>query len=169
MDRALRDTIPSFGKKASGEAVGLAGMSAFGPGGHRTKIEVAVIIDIHRYRDRVNRGWIGDRDESDTGDVQVQTNGYARNAVLISVDNATDGQSRTATYAVKGPNGRWDRTDNGIYTIWVVPNQVKDTSGNFIPKQQIGNFAVRIPKHTPATPPQQQKGGTKVKRAFTFD
>jgi hypothetical protein len=102
-------------------------------------------------------------------DIQVQTNGYARHAVLISVDNAADGKTRTATYAVKGPNGRWDRTDNGIYSIWVVPNQVKDTSGNFIPKQQIGNFAVRIPKHTPATPPQQQKGGTKVKRAFTFD
>ena len=44
MDRALRDTIPTFGKKASGEAVGLASMSAFGVGGHRTKIEIAVII-----------------------------------------------------------------------------------------------------------------------------
>lgn len=44
MDKALGDTIPTFGKKPDGAAVGLSSFSAFGAGGHRTKLEVAAII-----------------------------------------------------------------------------------------------------------------------------
>jgi NitT/TauT family transport system permease protein len=43
MDRALGDKIPTFGKQESGNTVGLTSV-AFGIGGHRTKIETAVII-----------------------------------------------------------------------------------------------------------------------------
>jgi hypothetical protein len=33
-------------------------------------VHVAVLVDIDRYRKRVNGGWIADRDEPETGDVQ---------------------------------------------------------------------------------------------------
>ena len=45
MDRATGDRIPEFNRKqAASEGVGLAGMTSLGLGGHRTKLEVLVII-----------------------------------------------------------------------------------------------------------------------------
>jgi NitT/TauT family transport system permease protein len=44
MDKALRETIPTFGKKAALQEVSLSSASAFDIGGHRTKIEVFVIV-----------------------------------------------------------------------------------------------------------------------------
>jgi NitT/TauT family transport system permease protein len=44
-DRALGDTIPTFGKKGGGGTeVGLSSFAAFAAGGHRSKLEVATII-----------------------------------------------------------------------------------------------------------------------------
>ncbi|MGH6922167.1 MAG: ABC transporter permease [Propylenella sp.] len=43
MDKALGDTIPTFGKKDEPQAVGLSSVSAFDIGGHRTKLEILVI------------------------------------------------------------------------------------------------------------------------------
>jgi NitT/TauT family transport system permease protein len=43
MDKALRDTIPTFGSKAAPQAVGITSISAFDLGGHRTKLEVLAI------------------------------------------------------------------------------------------------------------------------------
>jgi NitT/TauT family transport system permease protein len=45
VDRATGDRIPEFNRKqAASEGVGLAGMTSLGLGGHRTKLEVLVII-----------------------------------------------------------------------------------------------------------------------------
>jgi NitT/TauT family transport system permease protein len=44
MDKALRDTIPTFGRKEAPQAVGITSLSAFDLGGHRTKLEVLVIV-----------------------------------------------------------------------------------------------------------------------------
>ena len=90
-----------------------------------------------------------------TGDIQVKGNGgYVRTANFVSVDSSANGKTRTATYEVKGPHGRWNRAHDGVYTIWVVNNQVKDTSGNFIPGKQLGAFTVRIPKGVSAPTPK---------------
>jgi hypothetical protein len=81
-----------------------------------------------------------------SGDIVVKGAGnYARVANFVSVDGAANGKTRTATYEVKGPRGEWNRRHNGMYTIWIVGNQVKDTSGNFLPGQQVGAFTVRVP------------------------
>jgi len=85
--------------------------------------------------------------------VQVKGNGgYVRTANFVSIDSSSNGATRTATYEVKGPKGRFNRAHNGLYTIWVVANQVRDTTGNFIPAQQIAAFTVRIPKGVTSTP-----------------
>ena len=88
------------------------------------------------------------------GDIQVKNAGdYIRTANFVSVDSTSNGAVRTATYEVKGPHGIWNRAHDGLYTIWVVNNQVKDTSGNFIAGQQLGAFTVRIPKSVAAPLP----------------
>ncbi|MDB5299424.1 MAG: conserved repeat domain protein, partial [Phycisphaerales bacterium] len=43
---------------------------------------------------------------------------------------AGSGQTVTATYTVAAPTGVWNSSDNGTYTISVVPGQVTDTSNN---------------------------------------
>ncbi|MDB5319360.1 MAG: hypothetical protein JWN40_991 [Phycisphaerales bacterium] len=79
------------------------------------------------------------------GDLLVQgAGGYSRVANFVSVDSRANGKTRTATYEVKGPHGQWDRAHNGVYTVWIASNQVKDASGNYLPAQQLGSFTVRI-------------------------
>jgi uncharacterized protein YkwD len=104
------------------------------------------------------------------GDIVVKAPGnYARLTKLVRVDNSADGKTRIATYQVKGPHGHWDRAHNGLYTVWMVSGQVRDTSGNFLTAQQIGAFTVRIPKAVSATPlPPATAPSPKVKRAFAF-
>lgn len=81
------------------------------------------------------------------GDIQVKgAGGYVRTANFVSVDSSANGKTRTATYEVKGPHGVWNRAHNGVYTIWVAGNQVRDTNGNYVAPQQVGAFTVRIPR-----------------------
>lgn len=88
------------------------------------------------------------------GDIQVKgAGGYVRTANFVSVDSSANGKTRTATYEVKGPHGVWNRAHNGMYTIWVAGNQVRDTNGNYIAAQQLGAFTVRIAKGVSAPVP----------------
>ncbi len=80
------------------------------------------------------------------GDVQViGPNGYKQSATLVSVDNQADGTSRTATYRIVPPGGPWDPADNGSYSVWMQPRQVKDTSGNAVPAGELATFTVAVP------------------------
>lgn len=86
------------------------------------------------------------------GDILVKgAGGYARTAKFVSIDNHSNGATRTATYEVKGPKGIFNRSHNGTYTIWVVGNQVKDAAGNAAAATQIGSFKVRIAKGVSAS------------------
>lgn len=103
------------------------------------------------------------------GDIQVKgPGGYVRTANFVSVDSNSNGATRTATYEVKGPHGVWNRAHNGLYTVWVVANQVQDTSGNFILPQQVGAFTVRIAKGVTAPTPLAPTSTTK-KHSTTSD
>jgi hypothetical protein len=88
------------------------------------------------------------------GDILVKgAAGYVRTANFVSVDSSANGKTRTATYEVKGPHGVWNRAHNGVYTIWVAGNQVRNTNGNYIAGQQVGAFTVRIAKGVSAPLP----------------
>ncbi len=64
-------------------------------------------------------------------DIRVSgPNGYAQFASFISVNIASDGTPRVATYQVSAPGGTWDEADSGTYTVAVQANQVSDLSGN---------------------------------------
>ena len=38
----------------------------------------------------------------------------------------------------------WRQSNDGFYSIWVLSTQVKDTSGNAVPRTMVGTFGVRI-------------------------
>jgi len=65
-------------------------------------------------------------------------------ASFVSIDNATDGSPRVASYAVPAPGGAWDATDNGTYEIFVLSNAVGDTEGAFVDAQKLGEFTCGI-------------------------
>jgi hypothetical protein len=70
--------------------------------------------------------------------------GFNQMAALVRVDNTTNGTPRTATYQIDAPGGSWDPTDNGAYSLLLQPNQVSDTSNNFISARTLGSFLVGL-------------------------
>lgn len=80
------------------------------------------------------------------GDVRVTGPGnFNQTATLLSVDDATDGTTRTATYQIIPPGNGWDLDENGIYTIEVLSNEVSDVAGNSLTGIALGTFGVNIP------------------------
>ena len=89
-----------------------------------------------------------------TGDILVTgPNGYNQAAEIVSVDDSTDGTSRTATYRVLSPGNEWLKSNNGAYQILMVADQVSDTSDNFVPSGPLGEFAVAVPNQPPVADP----------------
>lgn len=74
---------------------------------------------------------------------------FSQSGRFVNVDNPGDGTPLTATYAITPPGGSWSFDDNGTYRIYVVQNQISDTSANFIPYTLLGTFSVNIPDDTP--------------------
>jgi Domain of unknown function (DUF4347)/Legume lectin domain/Beta xylosidase C-terminal Concanavalin A-like domain len=86
----------------------------------------------------------------DSTDVQVTgSGGFSQLATLVSVDAASDGTPRTATYRITPPGGTWDTADNGSYAVALQANQVSDTSGNLATATALGTFQVNIPTPPP--------------------
>lgn len=83
----------------------------------------------------------------DGNDVRVLgPNGYNRAAQFISLNNATDGTPRVATYAIQSAtNAVWTHADNGLYTVVLQTNQVGDTEGAWVASGQLGQFTVNLP------------------------
>ncbi|MBD2441494.1 PA14 domain-containing protein [Nostoc sp. FACHB-110] len=72
-------------------------------------------------------------------------NGFNQLATLVSIDDNTNGSQRTATYKINAPDGgKWNATNNGVYTLVLQANEVSDTQGNFANTATIGNFNVNI-------------------------
>lgn len=83
----------------------------------------------------------------DDNDIRITgPNGYDRTARFVSVDLATDGTPRTATYAAEPPSGSvWTTGDNGVYKLWMQAQQVADIEGAWVEARQLGDFQVSIP------------------------
>ena len=81
-----------------------------------------------------------------TGDVRVTgPNGYDQLATFVSVNNATNGTPRSATYSITPHSGgNWAVTHNGTYTVAVLANQVQDTENAYVAAGVLGSFDVAI-------------------------
>ncbi|MFI5378165.1 MAG: reprolysin-like metallopeptidase [Tepidisphaerales bacterium] len=88
----------------------------------------------------------------DSNDLRVTgPNGFDYPATFLYVDNATDGTPRTATYQIDSDYvGGWNGLENGVYQVVMQPNQVADTTGNYIQPGSIGSFVVSIAGSSPA-------------------
>jgi hypothetical protein len=81
----------------------------------------------------------------DDKDLQVSgPNNFSQVAKLISVNPTRDSASMTAIYSIDAPNGIWDAKSSGTYTVTVRSNQVSDSSGNYVPIGNLGNFQVSL-------------------------
>jgi hypothetical protein len=90
----------------------------------------------------------------DGNDVRVTgPGGFDAPATLVSVDVASDGSPRTATYRITPPGGAWDPADDGTYTVSLQPGQVLDVAGNPAPAADLGTFAVDVTAPPPPPPP----------------
>ncbi len=79
-----------------------------------------------------------------TGNVRVTgPNGFNQLATLVSV--AGSWGTRTATYRLAAPGGKWDANDNGAYAVSLQWGQVKDGRGNYANGATIGSFTVAVP------------------------
>jgi len=79
----------------------------------------------------------------DSNDIRVTgPNDFEELASFVEVDVNSDGTPRTARYRFAAPGGNWDKADNGSYTLWMRPNQVSDSVGNFAVSEMLKPFAV---------------------------
>jgi len=80
----------------------------------------------------------------DSNDIRV-TGGTGFDRLATFLNTTTTGNSVTATYQFAPPGGTWDRSDNGTYTLSLIADQVRDTTGQAVSGGELGNFTVNIP------------------------
>jgi hypothetical protein len=83
----------------------------------------------------------------ESNDIRITgPNGYDQFARFVSVDVATDGTPRTATYAAEPPAGDvWSPAHNGTYLVSMRSEQVSDTQEAWVASGQLGQFNVTVP------------------------
>jgi uncharacterized delta-60 repeat protein len=94
-----------------------------------------------------------DQSTLDNRDLRVLgPDGYSTLAHLTSVEDRYTGRQRIATYTIDAPGGTWNRADNGNYTVYLRPNQVRDNLNHPAPAQVVGTFRTYFPRgrHTTA-------------------
>ncbi len=70
-------------------------------------------------------------------------NGYSQYAALTAV--TTSGRTVTATYAVTPADGAWSTADNGLYTVALAGDPVRDLARNVTPAGVLTSFTVAVP------------------------
>ena len=82
-----------------------------------------------------------------TGNIRVTgPNGYDEPGAFTALDQSGNGTPRTATYALPPPDGEgWRPSDNGLYTVFMEPEQVRDTQGAYVAPGELATFTVGIP------------------------
>lgn len=79
----------------------------------------------------------------DSNDILITgPGGFMASAKFHSVDIASNGSPRVATYKLTPPGGQWDPSDAGAYYVVIQSNQVANTAGKFVPGGRLGAFQV---------------------------
>ena len=61
------------------------------------------------------------------------------------MDEARSTSTRViAQYKLAAPGGSWEASDDGIYTVSVLPDQVRDFAGNATTARSAGTLTVAI-------------------------
>ena len=90
------------------------------------------------------RNYLLDHSTLDSHDMLVTgPNGFSQEGSLAEV--MPGGFTSWARYRIAAPGGSWDTSDNGIYTISLLPDAVFDVGGIAISPAALGTFVVNIP------------------------
>ena len=109
-----------------------------------------------------------DPDTVGPDDISVFTQGGSPLPVgNVGISSAGGGTVVTVTYTLTPPNGAWDYTDNGTYTVRVNANAVRDLSGKGVAANAGGSFVVDVPDPGPNDP--DFGGGRGVLANFTAE
>lgn len=85
----------------------------------------------------INAATLGNDDVTVTG-----PNGFSAPAIITRTASFSGGDMLLATCRVAAPGGRFDRSDNGVYTIALSDGGVSDNSGATVPGGPLGTFRV---------------------------
>ncbi len=89
-------------------------------------------------------------------------NGYSALANYVPDDSAVDSTNLYANYTFSPPTAYgWTTANNGTYTVTLLPSQVSDAAGNFIPKTTLGTFNINV---TQAPPPRRPPSSRQPRR-----
>lgn len=86
----------------------------------------------------------------DSNDIRViGPNGFEQTATLVSgnqkfTKNDSNILYESVTYSIAPPTGGWSFTNQGVYTVVLQGNQVRDANGNFMAGRIIGTFEVNV-------------------------
>ena len=96
-------------------------------------------------------------------------NGFSRNATLVSVAPAGNDSPLVATYSLSAPLGGWSGFYDGVYTLSLLGNQVRDINGNYSVAAQLAQFKVDIaPKTAFVSQTTTTLGDRDLKLTMTF-
>ena len=84
-----------------------------------------------------------------TGDITVTGPG-GFNVTPTFQSSTISGTTTTATYTFNPPNGVWQSSNNGVYTITLPAGAVADNAGNGVVQQSPGKFSVALETIPPA-------------------
>ena len=70
-------------------------------------------------------------------------NGFSQTATYMGNETSTmDGKGNSESYYITPGGGSWNTSNSGTYTVSIVGNKIKDTSGNYVPAGTLGTFHV---------------------------
>ena len=74
----------------------------------------------------------------------IGPNGTTLPVTALDINTLSNGASRTATYSIAAPEGKWDAADEGEYTVKINAGAVKDTNNNAIAASTLGKIAIDV-------------------------
>jgi len=70
--------------------------------------------------------------------------------------------SEVYDFEMPAPGGRWDPSDDGVYTVRIGEGQIKDADGNVVPAGDVGTITAAIAAHGPDV---RASGEVKLRKA----
>ena len=88
---------------------------------------------------------------SNSGEIEVTgPNNFQAVASYVSIDDPTNGTPRIVTYKFTAPASSWDTPDEGLYTIAIKADKVKNVGGLPVADGDLGTFYVDLDNARPA-------------------
>jgi parallel beta-helix repeat protein len=79
---------------------------------------------------------------------------------IVNITPQADGTPMVVTYEITAPGGVWDGTNDGVYSVQVGTNQVKDRDGNVVPNDVLDPIDIFVPRTLTVTSTADSGPGT---------